>query len=64
MFHPTVPDLSKVPTEELVTKIEELWYRGARMRQHPAHAQIASLIHHYTAELDRRRFNKKDKETG
>ena len=61
MFHPTVPDLSKVPTEELVTKFEELWRRGSLMRQHPAHAQLAALIQHYTAELDRRRFADKDK---
>jgi hypothetical protein len=56
MFHPTVLNLEQLTTEELVSKIEELWVRGAQLLRHPAHTQIVTLINQYTAELDRRRF--------
>jgi hypothetical protein len=56
MFHPTALNLEQLTTEELVSKIEELWRRGAQLRQHPAHSQIQTLISQYTAELDRRRL--------
>ena len=56
MFHPNVPDLSKLSTEELVAKIQELYDRAPFFRGHPAQYQIKILIDQYTVELDKRRF--------
>ena len=59
MFHPNVPDLPNLSDSDIAKKIEELYNRGASMRQHPAQNQIIMLIQHYTAELDKRKFKPK-----
>jgi hypothetical protein len=54
MFNPLPLDLSKLTDKELLTKLEELWRRGAYLRHHPAHTQIQILIQSYQAERERR----------
>jgi len=60
MFHPNVPDLSKLSTEELVAKIHDLYRKAPFLRGHPAQHQIKMLIDQYTAELEQRRIRPKE----